>query len=476
MHLTEEQRKIVFHPLQWNEIVKVVAFAGTGKTTTLIHFARARSTVRFLYLAFNKSVQQEASHKFPKNVHCKTAHSLAWSGFGRRFQHKLVGQIRANTIMNVMNLPNYEQAKFVLETIQNFLISADPRIVRHHVPVTVHGFYEPEQEPDFIQLAKECWILMSDPRNTEVPITHDGYLKLYQLSKPQLSYDCILLDEAQDTNPVIADIVFIQECAKVLVGDPHQSIYQFRGAVDIMNKITADTIGRLTTSFRFGNGIANMANLLLQHTKGEHYELHGGSPVHGKIGKILHHHTLIARTNASLFDEAIKLLPRYSIGFVGGIQGYGMDRILDTYHLWRGEKEAIQDRYLRGFNSFLTMKLYAENVEDWELASRCRIVEKYEHDIPQLLQQIKKKTVPLEEAQIVLTTAHKAKGLEFPCVRLANDFTPLVKEGQLLSEECPQAEINLLYVALTRAQKQLELNTQLQDFLQLLADQQPKRK
>ena len=60
MELTAEQRDIVDFPLRHGEILKVVAFAGTGKTTVLEQFARARPSLRLLYVAFNKSVQQEA--------------------------------------------------------------------------------------------------------------------------------------------------------------------------------------------------------------------------------------------------------------------------------------------------------------------------------------------------------------------------------------------------------------------------------
>jgi F-box protein 18 (helicase) len=65
MELTAEQRDIVDFPLRHGEILKVVAFAGTGKTTVLEQFARARPSLRLLYVAFNKSVQQEAEQRFP---------------------------------------------------------------------------------------------------------------------------------------------------------------------------------------------------------------------------------------------------------------------------------------------------------------------------------------------------------------------------------------------------------------------------
>ena len=50
--------------------------------------------------------------------------------------------------------------------------------------------------------ATQYWNRMKDLRDERVKMTHDGYLKLFQLSKPMLgSYDIILVDEAQDLTP-----------------------------------------------------------------------------------------------------------------------------------------------------------------------------------------------------------------------------------------------------------------------------------
>ncbi|CAN0284445.1 unnamed protein product [Hapterophycus canaliculatus] len=57
-------------------------------------------------------------------------------------------------------------------------------------------------------------------------MTHAGYLKLFQLSRPCLgrTYDVIMLDEAQDSNPCIANIVLRETAsARILVGDSHQA-------------------------------------------------------------------------------------------------------------------------------------------------------------------------------------------------------------------------------------------------------------
>ena len=61
----------------------VLSVPGTGKTTTLVKYAEQRPHIRFLYVAFNKSVACEAERRFPKNVECKTVHSLAFSDVGR---------------------------------------------------------------------------------------------------------------------------------------------------------------------------------------------------------------------------------------------------------------------------------------------------------------------------------------------------------------------------------------------------------
>ena len=90
MKLTDEQISIVQCDLQPGEILKVMAFAGTGKTTTLVEYAKARHHMRFLYVAFNKSVQLEAAQKFPEHVVCKTSHALAFPTHGSKHKDRLV--------------------------------------------------------------------------------------------------------------------------------------------------------------------------------------------------------------------------------------------------------------------------------------------------------------------------------------------------------------------------------------------------
>ncbi len=68
---TPEQQAVI--DWQGDKLV-VNAFAGTGKTSTLVKYAENHPELRMLYIAFNRSVREEADEKFPANVLCKTSH------------------------------------------------------------------------------------------------------------------------------------------------------------------------------------------------------------------------------------------------------------------------------------------------------------------------------------------------------------------------------------------------------------------
>merc|ERR1711983_330143 len=97
---------------------------------------------------------------------------------------------------------------------------------------------------------------MCNVHDLTLGMTFDGYLKLFQLEGHKLEHDFMLVDEAQDVTPVVADIVLSQKKPTILVGDPHQSIYGFRGAVNAMAKVNATETLCLTQSFRFGPEIS----------------------------------------------------------------------------------------------------------------------------------------------------------------------------------------------------------------------------
>src|SRR5690349_24739000 len=85
--------------------------------------------------------------------------------------------------------------------------------------------------------------------NGRTSITPDVYLKVCEQSRPTINADFILFDEAQDSDGLMLSVLKHQRTQVIYVGDPYQQIYEWRGAVNAMEHITAPQCA-LTESFR----------------------------------------------------------------------------------------------------------------------------------------------------------------------------------------------------------------------------------
>ncbi|GIY13161.1 f-box DNA helicase 1 [Caerostris extrusa] len=305
LHLTNEQLRILNHKLQPRDIIKINALAGTGKTTTIIHLAQLYPQMKFLNIMFNKTVCEEAKKLFPLNVTCKTAHSIAYAQWGLRLKHKLSSKLRPHDL--VPDLEHYAGLN-------------DSKLLIHHVP---NNFGQTLQvianhRSLILEDAVQIWQKMIDKDNKSQRITHDVYLKLYQLSKTKIiGYDCIMVDEAQDSNPAMLNIVMSQRLPVILVGDPNQQIYGFRGAKNALQNIRSTHTYCLTKSnsfylklcsFRFGPEIAYIASCCLEVLNSSIFTTLVGSKQPSCIdGKLIGQYAIIARTNVQLFNEAFRL-------------------------------------------------------------------------------------------------------------------------------------------------------------------------
>jgi len=285
---TAEQLRIIQHPLKKEnrELIKIVAFAGTGKTTTLVKLATTNPNMKFLLVVYNRSVKLLAEQIFPKaNVVCKTVHQMAMAKCGFLYSKKLTSNLKAKDILDSGLLASngsddgslYRRAGQVLATLTNFMNSPDRVLELENVPSTwAIGrntlALTTAERAVVLSDAESVWKVMTDKDDMRVRIPHDGYMKVWQIRSPSLQrvteHDVLLLDEGQDMNPAMLDIFMNQKVSRVIVGDPHQQIYMFRGAVNALDIVVPTHTYYLTQSFRFGPEIAFIANKTLLELKG----------------------------------------------------------------------------------------------------------------------------------------------------------------------------------------------------------------
>lgn len=482
MNLTSEQQRIVSST---ESIIVVSAFAGAGKSSTLRAYAEAHPTWSFLYLCYNKSAQEDAQKKSPKNVTCKTIHSLAYAAVGFKYRHKF-GNNRVRDVMNSLNIPKEKitHIKHCLNIISEWCNSAE---------LLLQGYIDKYYKSDLDgaatvgETSATIWNAMQDVTNNDVQMTHDGYLKLYHQSAPLLSYDGVMLDEAQDSNPITVAILECIQCShKIICGDVHQSIYSFRGARNAIAdfaKLTPEVL-YLTSTFRFNQVVADYATSILSGLKGETNKIIGAGDKgrvstysSAEIQSLPKYTTIIGRRNASLFSVAIEcLIKGKKVYFSDGLDRYDLSMILDVANLecWEGTPT---HPLIKQFTRFYELETYVEESEEADVSFAVQLVKKYGgRKLKTYITKLREEEVyikgdfynRIKEVEYQLTTAHRSKGLEYKVVALLDDFQEIIQmvnnewhkdysngvlQGQDL-EDYTQ-EVNLLYVAATRGKEAL---------------------
>ena len=154
-------------------------------------------------------------------------------------------------------------ASLVANAVSYFCSTSSQYAPRHiQAPNWLHQDDIESLQQHLYPAVERRWLESID-QNHQAGIGHDIYLKLWALSEPNIPTDYVLFDEAQDADPLMLGILLRQKSTQVIyVGDAHQQIYAWRGAVNAMQQMPLHE-SRLTTSFRFGDAIADVANSLL---------------------------------------------------------------------------------------------------------------------------------------------------------------------------------------------------------------------
>jgi hypothetical protein len=497
---TTEQQNIIEEAKKGKNIA-IRALAGTSKTTTCRLIAENYHK-KTLYIAFNKVNQEEANDSFPSWVEARTWHSLAYgdivkgTGFAKRgklsffVDWKEVGEILSSHVggmdQNEQFFFNQECVEILKAYCQSEYISIDS--------IVANWFRCQEDSTVKMILYKKAvealWDSMSNPKSKYKTIP-DIYLKLWQLSEPDLSeYDVIFCDEFQDTNPVCLNILLRQKSQLIVVGDNFQSIYAWRGAVNAFDYIPSsyedveengyavEPINNgwidlfLTESFRFPQHIADKANILLS-AMGSEKSLVGKGTKHSNTK------AYIARNNSTIFQYLLELNDRnLKVDSIVDLQD--LFSAMYTVNTLRYTKAGEEPNWKWPHKQFVSYSSWKECFEDKnpEVQKIVRLVQLCDSygGVHAAITKIKGILLTKEEKKevinpdLVVTTGHKSKGLQWGEVTIANDFLPYFSdedepEEDMMERFVKDQGMNLLYVAITRAEETLNLSPEMEDFL-----------
>lgn len=460
---TDEQIAII-EGAKHDTDIAVEALAGTGKTTTLKLLADSKVGLKGTYVAFNKSIVDEAKAKFPSSVRCSTAHGLAYQAIGREYASRLQSTQRlsfkqiaewleagafgfkssiSNHVLDPAQMAQHAQA-----TVRNFCKSIDPEISAQHVkmPVIIEA-HSPNAKAfarAVVPLAKKIWADLLLQQGF-MKFTHDHYLKMWQLGKPTIGSDFILFDEAQDADPVMLDVVNSQSSSQLIyVGDQYQAIYEWRGAKNALSMVHVDEHLWLTQSFRFGPAIAAEANKYLKLLNSPKL-VKGLGEIESDVRRLDSPDAILCRTNAGVMsaimgeqsrNRSVSIIgrPEELIGFADACQklisgGRTGHPELAPFLNWEGVRDFV-DEYPDEAQEIRTMVKLVEGFGTQRLISAL-------HEL-----------VSEDRADVVISTAHRAKGREWNSVRLQGDF--------LHMDDMDDEDLRLAYVAITRAKRTLD--------------------
>lgn len=494
--LTPEQTAIITYctPLPPTNVC-IEATAGSSKTTTGALYFKAMHTPFMLeYLrapracavAFGTRNADDFKKKLPEFVNSSTFHSLCFSRLraGRTKwtvePNKWITVAKAMKVYTADSCPDFGRAMSLIKMAGWPIINPGKDTIRSII--IAHGLDCGQDLPASVDLLARA-IKVSDDLAVKGIIDFDDQIRLvafhshfYSAPVNWPALDILFIDEAQDLDPtqhmIVADILQATGAKLIMVGDPRQACYGFRGALSdsfhILSQAHDCKQFPLSVSFRCAKSIVRTAQAIIGPSI-QPWELspegtvRNSSKFNETLPFIKDGTAILCRNTAPLIPVFYKLLRRHRHAIILG-RDFGKT-LTNLITRIAGKNELTHENFL-------------DRLERWRYAERASALKQ---DLFQKAEVVNEKALILHTfsveimldgpfsitalktaitkcfnndiAPIVLSTIHKAKGFEWDSVIfLEPDLIPsrwAKTEEQLLQES------NLSYIAVTRAKTDL---------------------
>jgi DNA helicase II / ATP-dependent DNA helicase PcrA len=480
---TAEQERIFTYIKKRPEHILIKAFAGCGKTSTIVEAVKLIPLDKSItFLAFNKHIQEELKTKLPDHVRCYTTYGLGTSAIKRKYGDKIVfDEFKADKIIQkkAKSWDLHDQFKSQ-EKIDHYLNSIKKLANLCRLTLTVKPEFIPYiadryeinnlGKPEDIKRVLKVLNEMSTNRET-YDYTDMVYLPAVDNGIWMFPQDYVFVDEIQDVNR--CQIKMIEKVLKkdrktgkitgrlISVGDFFQGIYGFNAAdeksFEWFEKFPNSKVLPLSYSFRCAKNIIVKAQEIVPDIKALDNAPEGTVRDGDVLNEAQSGDFILCRTTMPLVKLFFQFLIQHKKAIIKGsdigihlIELIGhITNIPDLKSYWEKElSDFIVDLKSKGI---LNPNEHSGFIAISDKVSTLLFLARLSNSIEDL--KLKIRTIFTDEIQgIVLSTVHKAKGLEANRVFIIRpDLLPMknVRSWQAIQEK------NLEYVAITRAKLEL---------------------
>lgn len=448
-----------------NLIVK--ACPGAGKTTNIerLWSLDDKPTV---YLVFNKHNQVEASNKLPPKSGSAV---LTLNSLGARCIYNTLGKVKLNERKTLDIIKRVYPGKTNESREEQYVIS---KIVTAAKCIDVGGTFNREMYEDIVNtydfdvskdLYSQCeYVLGASDRDTS-QIDFADQLRfpvIYDCAVPQ--YHNVLGDEVQDFNPIQAALIAKLNAQRYgLVGDAHQSIYGFKGAMNNSMELLKAQFHcvelPLSITYRCAKSVVSEAYAVYPDIQPWEQSPQGLVRKGGEKEDYVESDIVLCRTNRPLIQMAYDLLRNGTPCHVRGRDiGDGLIKLIE-----RQGCSTVGELITRLNEEYEVEMTKAIAREDD--AKQQRLTDRYSsallfcgkatlRDNPSVV--VDAINSLFEQGKgVVLSTVHKAKGLEASRAFLLNTslFDSFASKAKQSWQR--EQERNIKYVAITRAKNEL---------------------